>query len=472
MHLQKLSTLLKALEKPQWKRLEEYVHSPFFKVPSASVELFDYFLSIYPDFSEKKLDPSIISKKVKELPSASKQAKAGSELIKAIYHFLAYQHWQKKPQDALSHLVGALKSQKLYEWAQHENDEALETIQNIPEQTIDCFYWQHLLTETRLTGFDTILKRNEDNDIAPLVTSLDVFYALKKLRYSCELVNRKQLLGTQQQATAIQPLLQILAPYTNENHPYVWVFVQVYEMLTSASYEQGHVYYKRVQALAEKMDGKILTDSVKESMPFAINWCLQWIAKGNHEAGGDYLWWVDFKASNQLLLEQNQIAPIALRNPVMLAVQGHRSVEWAKDFIVNYSPFLPKEDKETNIAFVKALCSYYEKNYKDASRYFLLAQAKEEPIFNAIIRRWEFMSQYESDPENVSMLGNSLLAFEKYMQRNTESLHQFKTLFTLFLSYAHLLLKTKEKRARIELKNKLDKEAFFAGKDWLAKQLS
>jgi hypothetical protein len=59
------------------------------------------------------------------------------------------------------------------------------------EQDFEVFYRRHLLTELQFGGFDAVLNRTADNDLHPVTRTLDAFYALKKLRYHCELLNRK-----------------------------------------------------------------------------------------------------------------------------------------------------------------------------------------------------------------------------------------------------------------------------------------
>lgn len=468
MHLQKLTTLLQAMDKPQFKRLRDYVHSPYFKVPYTAVELFDYLEHLHPEFSEKKLDPTFISKRVKEFPNKTKQDKAGSELVKATYDFIALYHWQKKETAALPHLVYGLKDLNLYDFSQTENEIGLKEINQCKEQNFDTFYVKHLLTETAFNGFETLLQRNAYNDISPLLQTLDEFHALKKIRYICDAISRKELLGTRQIAPAtITLLLETLAPFDNEKFPYVFAFMKVYKMLTIERFYESLPYHTTIAEMAEKNTQYPLPDYLVEAIPYSINWCLKWNAKGERETLPKYLWWIDFKMNHQLLLERNQITPISFRNIVMVAVQGYRSKAWIEEFIATYSPYLPEADRPTNLAFVTGLYLHSEKKYRLARYQYLQAQAKEEPIFNAIIRRWQFMNNFEEDPQDTDTLLNELLSFEKYLHRNEAGIHQFKPMFTIFIKYATLLLKTIDKTEKQQLKEKLKTEPFFAGKDWL-----
>src|SRR5690242_8650124 len=103
MHLSKLTVALKAFTEPQFKRLKEYVHSPYFKVPAASVALFDYLYHLYPNFPEKKIKPELIARKHDNLHTASVQSWAGTELLHAIEQFIGLEHHRSNPSATMLH---------------------------------------------------------------------------------------------------------------------------------------------------------------------------------------------------------------------------------------------------------------------------------------------------------------------------------------------------------------------------------
>ncbi len=102
---------------------------------------------------------------------------------------------------------------------------------------------------------------------------------------------------------------------------------------------------------------------------------------------------------------------------------------------------------------------------------FQQALAKAEPIFNAIIRRWQFMCMYEQDSSNTDLLFDFQIAYEKYIQRYSTSFHKSKDLFTKNILYSKKLLKATHRKTRKELAEELNNESYFTGKEWLVKQL-
>ncbi len=102
---------------------------------------------------------------------------------------------------------------------------------------------------------------------------------------------------------------------------------------------------------------------------------------------------------------------------------------------------------------------------------FQLAQVKDEPIFNAIVRRWQFMCMYEQNPSNTSLLSDFLDAYEKYLQRNSTALHWLKETFIKNIFYGRKLIKATNAEKKNELKEQLNTETYFTGKEWLLQKI-
>ena len=84
---------MQAMDADTFKRLNEYVHSIYFRVPAASVDLFDYLAPLYPRFPASKISAESISALGGNLSTYRKAARAGSELLQAIEFFLAFEDW-------------------------------------------------------------------------------------------------------------------------------------------------------------------------------------------------------------------------------------------------------------------------------------------------------------------------------------------------------------------------------------------
>ncbi len=470
MHLSKLITTLQVFDEATFKSLRDYVRSPFFKVPTGSATLFEYLSPLYPRFPESKVNPKSIEVISPNLSTPAKQARAGSELLEAVEEFLAVRQWQKnKRGQTFSKLQAFQELQMVPQFAKGYETE-MESLQNCPEQDVNTFFYRHLLIELSFNGFDAKLDRTSQNDINPLLQSFDEYAALKKLRYLCEALSRKQVLGTAYDEAAATALFKTLEPNINEHYPYVYLFANVYRMMEESSYAESDLYYRFIKQYAAKNSFDRSPQSLTEVNAYAINYCLKWFNKGYEAAGDEYLWWMEWKMKYDLLLENGKMLPITFRNIISIAVLNKKNPDWMEKVIKTYAQYLPEEHHETNLAFAQGLHQYALKNHKEAIRYFLLAQAKEEVIFNSIIRRWQWMSLYECDPTDTDTLLNHLLAFEKYLLRYKDEMQHLSGVFTTFISYANKLLKANKREAEIVLQELTTTEN-FPGSSWLIEQL-
>ncbi|HLP53203.1 MAG TPA: hypothetical protein VK154_20080 [Chitinophagales bacterium] len=471
VHLSKLTSALRQLSPPEMEKFEAYLSSPYFEIPAGALPLFQYLRKFHPVYDEKKTDPEVIQKKAPALGNQKRQANYGSDLLKCLEQFLAIEDFKATPDSVDRHRLQAYKKYHLFEMFNKEHEQLLKALDQDAEQNFDTFYQRHVLTELALSGFDAKLNRTIQNDILPVIKELDVFYALKKLYYHCELRNRQQVLGTPYQEENIPYILEVLEPYNNEKFPFVHLFWNVYQMLKAKTFDEGEGYYMSLKHFFEHTAQSKPTLNVKEVINYASNYCLYWNSHGYNRAGAEALWWYELKLKHDLVVETGLIQPSDFRNIVSLSLAHSKPAVWIKQFIDTYSLYLPEEHRDTNSAFVKAQYHFSQKEYNVAMPLFQQAQVKEEPIFNAVVRRWQFMCLYEQDPTNVDLLLDFLSAYEKYILRNSDALHWAKDIFTKNILYSKKLLKATDNAKRKQLAENLKSENYFTGKEWLLKFL-
>lgn len=470
MHLSKLFDILHCMDAEEWKRLNDYVHSPYFKVPSASVALFDYLYPLHPGFAVKKISVEAIGKSGSNLSTSAKQATAASALIKAATDFMCIEAVRADSQTMELSQLAALKAHGLTDEFDKLFNNTFNHLEKSRERNIPFFEHRHKLIESNITGFNARLKRTTANSLDAVLNSLNEFYALKALRYLCEAQNRHLVLGVPLPEVDANPLLQILEPLANTNYPYVYLFVQVYDLWNRADYQKGLPAYERIKGYLKQIPAGTLSEGEKEVAYYASGITQLWFNDGIEEAAEECQWWTEFKIKHGLLVQNGRLLPIAFRNSVAIAVQTHKSPKWINDFIKNYSPYLPVQYREKTTAFAEGLSLYLQNQYTLASRKFLLADAGNEAPFDAMIRRWHFMSLYESNPEDYGVLDNFLLAFKKYLQRNLKELHRLKDFFDLFIRFSQKLIAIHNKEDAGKLLEQLEKSAYFPGKYWIREQ--
>lgn len=469
MHLEKLVKYLKAFDNRQIHRLKKYIQSPYFQVYPPAQTLFNYLESLHPYFPLKKITVEAIAAQSESLNSLSRQETAASRLQRVIEKFIAQEHWQNSKPEVKRHHLAGLQTLQLFDEFDKKFQKEIDLLSWQTGDDLDTFLQKHQLTELSISGFKARTNRTLYNDLQPLLQSLDEYYAIKKLRILCEAMNRKQVLGVFYKEQQIPILLQILEPYTTPEYPYVYLFVNVYRMLDSSTYEENNLYYSLIKQYA--FEQTEVSSALREAMGYAVNNSLNWYNKGYDEAGAEYLWWIDWRMQHGLLFDKGKLTPVTFRNMITMAVTGKMPTDVIEQMIYTYATHLPEEQAETYLVFARAMLAYSQRQYKKAIRLFLAAQAKEDFVFNSIIRRWNWISHYELDPTDSDTLLNQLQSFEKYLQRNRKQPAYVLQAMHLFVKYGEKLVKAGFSDSIEIALTQLQAEDYFAGKNWFLQRL-
>lgn len=464
MYLGKVVTALSALNKKQLGRLEDYVASPYFEVPAAPQSLLAYLKGLYPAFDERKIQPDVIAKKDKTLRTEAIQKKAGSELLKAIENFMAQEEWQQGLYDVSYYKAQALSKAHLFDLFDRECENTLNSIETNAEPDVITFEYRHLFYELRTNSFAGRMPgNNREDDLQYVFGTLDVYYAVKTLRYLCEAVHRENTFGIPCPQVDVEKLITTLKSFTNHKYPYVNLFVNAYSMLKIRDYEQSRFHYQVIKDEIQKGLREPLPRSIQEVIHYCRFWCLYWSNEtGSLDAREDYIYLVELQMNYNLFVERGKIMPLAFTNAVSNAAIVKRPAAWIKKFIDAYAPLLPEGQKQY-AAFGLSLYYRAAKNYTEAIRHIRLAQQKEEVIFYASLRRWEFMILYEAGDTDTGQLLNNLEAYKRFLTRNADELGNYISKFESFISYCTLMLKGKLLKG-----NKAFNQApYFPGKEWL-----
>ena len=183
MRFARVTTILQALDKPALKRLEDYLHSPYFKIADGAADLFGYLKTLSSNYKDEDVSEERIAKKISFLSNRNKQDIIGARLFKAIEHFLVLENLEQDKYNQMQHLLKAYKQLYLLKHFKRAWCEAMDLVNKDPEQDIDTFFYRHIFTEIAFNGFDARLNRTKKNDIMPVIKTLDAFYIQKGGRY-------------------------------------------------------------------------------------------------------------------------------------------------------------------------------------------------------------------------------------------------------------------------------------------------
>ncbi|HRP38277.1 MAG TPA: hypothetical protein PLM55_01215 [Chitinophagales bacterium] len=465
MRFQKLITCFKQIPAKEKKQLVLYLHSPYFNVSIAGIALFDYLNDIHQSFAEKHLEFSAIKNKQPALTTKAIQDKAATELLKAIENFYVQKELEANSRKIELTRIKVLSKKTLFN--EYENI-YLQVEQQIKygKQLGD---FEHRLYLEELHQQYLVLKggRKDLKSINNIIERLDVYYAIKKLRYLCELTQRQSWVDIAAEHD-VERILKMLQPFNKPEHEYIFLWIKVFEMIKSASLESDA--YKFVKQYLKSNTSRELSLADNEILDYAVSVSIKNINTGK-EAIEEYLQWMALKEKFNLLLTNNILKPVTYQNLVICGLYANRSAEWLKNITQKYYPHLPEEEREYYYNFALGICSFAEKKYYEAAQYFEQTHTNKKLPFIQINRRWCFMSRYHYLSDK-NILFNYLDSWRKQLSavslEHANAAQQIK----LFISFANKLLKANQPAEKKKLLTALQQQKHFAGKDWIEGELT
>lgn len=470
MRFEKVLVRLKELDTPTRKRFRKYLHSPYFNVPYQAKELYEYLLTIHWSFSAKSLSKEAIAHSHPKLKSTSQQDKGGTYLLKSLIDFLAYENMISDKASTNISKLQALKNKHWFDLFELKYSEAVEYHSKQSNASLEHFEIMHKLTELKHNGFAARLNHSLSNDIEPVVKSLDLYYAVKKMRYLCEKVNRKRVLGINYDEKEGEPLIALLEQNIYSQNSYVSLFTNAFRMLKAKSYEESIIYSAVIKNHVQKRSRQHIDQSIKEVVKYTRIHCVHWSNRGIKPAGKEYLWWAHYELKNNLLTDKKLISPVTFINIISAAAQTDNPTQSIRTWKNKLAHYLPVEKKKSHIDFADGVIAFASSDFAEAFGKFKEAEAKNQVVFNCILRRWQIISSFENAPYNIG-LSALLAAFNQYIKRSEELPAHHKESLSLFTSYCGKMLQTPLKNRQEILLGQIQAEDFFPGKDWMIQKL-
>jgi len=470
MRFEKLTFALKKLTAAEKKRLTAFVQSPYFNTPHSAISLHSYLSGIHQSFAEKSLTSAAIAHAQPRLNTKAIQDKAASELLQVLELFLATEAFQKHPYRLDLCRQAALKEKHLFAQSEHHREKLQVRISASPLQNVDDFEAQHLLTEINESGFNKKQKGKNIGDINRIVQSLDNYYALKKLRYCCEIIHREKWLPHDLKHEQLQPLLHLLAPFNNDANPYVKLFIQVYHLFSRSDVAQQAEAYDAIKLYLLQHTQNGLSSTSSEVLGYALGWVTIQVNHGRPNAMEDMLLWYSIKEKNEQLLEGNSLPSSTYRNIINGMVHCKEDVAQIRQFVEKYTPCLPEPERENNHHLAQGLLAYVQQNFDTAVHHFANVKCMENIMLNVTAKRWFFIAAYEHW-KNREALDTVLDNLRKYITHHEAKLQFAVPLTKQFVYYGYKLLKATSSTTKKEIHTQLSSEAYFPGIDWLLEKL-
>ena len=476
MHSTKLVLILKTLHSDEISRLEKFICSPYFADVKQRVkiqELFQLLQKEYPLFNRPDFDKAFLFKKLypEEPFSASKLDKLMSRLLRLIKKFIITEQVYRNENQQQLILSRYYRDQQLIRPFQ-QNAQLLKRKQSKVEAKDKDFYLNHFLLEREIADFEGLFNvRKENLNLPDTLKSLDAFYLVTKLEYTCRLLS--------QQSSAIP--LSIQDSLLNDDHftllikdrpqiiePLILAYYQAYLILSA---EDGLQAYAALRKTLSTHARAIPFEQMKALQVICRNFCAQQYNQGDRSYLDELFLLYKEHLEDGYLYYNGGLRPSTIKNIMTLGLKLQQ-FDWVYDFLETHKNRIVGTTHEEDIyQFNLSLYYFALKEYNKTLDH--LADKYEDTYYKIAARRLELKVYYE---QKSVLLPSKMEAFKVYLFRISKklltSLHRRGNNNFIDMLKQIQNPKTLKNNSRIQkLIDRMDSKETMMEKEWLLEKL-
>jgi hypothetical protein len=434
VHDSKLIKILKTFTKKEFKELDLFTKTALFNKNSDVINLQSFLKKNYPVFDPRFITYEKGSIQLFGEKDIKRLRYVMTDLTRLIEKFIAF---KKYSEDEHQYLIKAYQTRGLNKYFKQESTKKYNELNKFSEIRDEKYYRdQYELNELSYQYTLENDNRNIDTELQGLVDNLDVFYLTKKLKYSCEIINRMNILKVEYDVNLLNYLLNYIEGNEVKKVPSILVYYQVLKTLKEPEKEKNYIYLK---TLINDHLRKFKKEEQYDLYGYLQNYCIKKINTGNN----DYLKKL-FENYNEMLIQKviiknNTIAQFDFKNMVTVALRVEE-YKWAENFINDYQIYLLEEHKINAVNYNMARLFFYREKYKQGLKQLLAVEFTD--IYYSLDSRALLLKTYY-ELEDLESALSLIKAFKIYLKRdNTISEYQNLT-YSNFLKIVNQLVRFK-----------------------------
>jgi hypothetical protein len=460
----KLVQLLSALSARELKSFRLYVASPFFNTNQRVTEFAAIMAEYHPDYESSNLSEKSIFQKIYKGRHFSHQLLRYlmTDLTLLLENFLAYNQYIKKSERQKIFLIEELKLKQQDKYFKQHLGMLQQQLQG-NTKSLDIYKIKFDAEETLYSYNNYSGNRSSQNNLHELSVILDEMYVCHRLKYSCEILNRKNILGESFKDDLMQYIEEHLG--NMKDNSYIAVYLLIYRLL-STSEEENFENLKKQIALHKHTFSEF---ELKDIYVFIQNYCIKMINTGHekylYELFDTYVEMLESK----LIFENGILEHQQFKNIVTLALRINK-LDWTDEFIKMNALFLNKDYRKNAIAYNTARVAYSRKNYRDALK--LMRSVEFADIYYHLDAKMLLMKIYYETNADDSLI-SLIPALHIYLKRSKLlSEYQRKIYLNLIKYVKKIAAYRMGAKVNIDaIRKSIDNDKNIADSTWLANQL-
>ncbi len=453
----KFTELIKILTKKEWKKLGDFIRSPFYNKQKKQIELYQLIDKRLP-FKKPLLKTDILpilfsDKRYKKDSSITKKEdiqlrKLLFEFSKLIEDYLILLQQEKNKLHTNRLLIDTLMERKCYHLVEPVIRKSAQLLSTEKKETTQYFFQDYQIEEANL--YMKVIQSNRSKEIPykEVINSFTNYYLSNLLLYYNAAVNVERILNIKQEYPLIDTLIHYLDQNWENHSPLTQVHYHILKLLKGGS-DWDEKYDTLEQIVGTNLDN-FDTKTNRSIFSFMLNFCTRQIKKYKLEYQEKkhkiYEIAIPLKVWNDGIYFSVHIFIAAIQN----ACKTER-FEWAaKTTMLLENEINPKYIPDI-ILFAEAYILFYQKNYNDARLKLLEFQGKEDFFYVLTSKLLWIQIYYEDAYFGVDSyrhpLTNQLESLRSYLKRNTKMSTRIKDYYSNFMRFTSRLFRIRASKA-------------------------
>lgn len=409
----KLIRILKTLTPWEWHSFSDYVHSPYFNKHEKVLGLFLWLRDRQDSLTGEQLEMETVFRDIfpGEAFHHQKLRYVMTDLTRLLEDWLVDKQMQDRPWVKHHMLLYSYILRDQEKYFRMSLDRSLKALEKSPYR--DGSYYEGSFRVEEDAFLFAQAKENRAHDRSPLqlLGSLDRFYLIHKLKYLCEILNRKNILNITAEAAHWEETVRYIHALGLQDEPGVAIYYQILLTITEGGSDKP---YQALKQLLDEHSALFPKDELGNMYSFALNYCIRQLNNGQTKFLNELFELYQQLVEKELVYQEEYIVPQHFKNIVTVGVRI-KEFQWIEDFIQSHRELLPPAIRENAYTYNLAYLYYAQGAYSRTLK--LLQQVEFEDVFYSLDSRALLLKTYYELGEWEPLI-SLIESFKIYLRRN------------------------------------------------------
>lgn len=463
----KLIKLLKSLTKEEFRRLEDYINSPFFlKKSKDALSLYRAIKRQYPNFQSVVLAKKRVFKKVypDQVYSDGKMRNLLSKLVKITESYLLYLDNEADKFEKNKQLVRIYGKRNIYDEFVKKIHSLTKSLAELPYRDANFYYNRYLLDSELYFHVHTQKDKEAVNLLKSSLLNFEYYFVLERGKLGIDLKNREKIYF-ERNDFHFNNFSQIIP----RDHPIYQLYNISLKLIRTG---EATVFFDLKQLYLEEIDNLGKND---KAIFFKIlqNFATQQLHKHEEKYQPILMHFFKLGIDKEILLQNGKIKGLTFLNIIAIGLK-RKEIDWVKLIIIKYKDKILEETNGFTYSLSTALVAFNEKKYTkviDVLNTSTFPNTLNHYGFKSLIIRATFKT-FPTDTNYYQMFIKQCLSFEKYLTRDgitvTKKIETHLNFTKFIKKIGQLIFNKKLTEAKKEtLLLELEKNNKISYKNWL-----